>query len=80
MNRNRKKDYNIETYVEKENLETEIRKGIANITKNTEDNIALLMKLSEIEYKNADAVLIRETTNNENSILIIVGSEYVYNH
>lgn len=80
MNRSRKKDYNIETYVEKENLETEIRKGIASITRNMEDNISLLMKFSNLDYMNAEAVLIREISNKKNSILIIVGSEYVYNH
>ena len=80
VNRSRKKDYNIETYVEKENLETEIRKGIASITRNMEDNISLLMKFSNLDYMNAEAVLIREISNKKNSILIIVGSEYVYNH
>lgn len=64
--------FGMETYIKSSELESGICSAASSVCKTFEDNINLLSQIKKIDVKGAEAILIEEVDNKENSILILI--------
>lgn len=78
VNKNYKKPYNIEIYIKSKNLERSLSSAICSVGNTFEDCIELINMLKNTNYKEAEAILVEEEGNIENSALILIDCDIIH--